>query len=125
MVARKKYPDELRQRAAQLALTSGRPVRQVANDLGVHPEALRTRVRQAKADRGERPELLTTDERQELALLRRENAELRRANEILKAASPGAVGAVAGALPSNQEAKVGSRLCRWQSDVHSPDTSCP
>lgn len=49
-------------------------------------EALRQWVRQAEDDRGERSDLLTTAEKSELAQLRRENAELRRANEILKAA---------------------------------------
>ncbi|MGW0631278.1 transposase [Streptomyces sp. NPDC002758] len=67
--------------------TSGRPVAHVARDLGIHKEALRQWVRQAEADQGERPDLLTTAEKSELAQLRKENAELRRANEILKAAS--------------------------------------
>ena len=59
----------------------------VARDLGVHKEALRGWVRQAEADAGERDDRLTTAERDELKELRKENAELRRANEILKAAS--------------------------------------
>jgi transposase len=44
-------------------------------------------VREAEADTGKRRDRLTTAEREEIALLRKENAELRRANEILKAAS--------------------------------------
>ena len=44
-------------------------------------------MRQAEADRGVRRDLLKTDERDELKLLRKENAELRRANAILKDAS--------------------------------------
>lgn len=59
----------------------------VARDLGIHKEALRGWVRQAEADAGERDDRLTTAERDELKKLRKENAELRRANEILKAAS--------------------------------------
>jgi transposase len=55
--------------------------------LGIHKEALRGWVRQAEADAGERDDRLTTAERDELKELRKENAELRRANEILKAAS--------------------------------------
>jgi transposase len=43
-------------------------------------------VRQAEVDTGQRPGT-TSDESAELKRLRRENAELRRANEILKAAS--------------------------------------
>jgi transposase-like protein len=39
-----KYPDELTQRGVRLVFESGRPIAQVAADLGVHPEALRKRV---------------------------------------------------------------------------------
>ena len=41
----KKYPDELRERAVRLVFDSGRPLAQVAKDLGVHREALRLWVR--------------------------------------------------------------------------------
>jgi transposase len=59
-------------------------IRRLAEQLGVHPEALRNWIRQDEADRDDR---LTTSEAEELRRLRRENAELKRANEILKAAS--------------------------------------
>jgi transposase len=85
--APRKYPDELRERAVREVRTTGRPTAYVAKDLGSHKEALRGWVRQAEADAGERDDRLTTAEREELRQLRRENAELRRANEILKAAS--------------------------------------
>jgi transposase len=68
-------------------LSSDRPIAQIAEELGINRETLRTWVRQAQADRGQRTDLLSTDERQELKRLRKELAELRRANEILKAAS--------------------------------------
>jgi transposase len=87
MPARKKYPDELRERATRLVMESGRPIAHVAQDLGVHKEALRTWVRQAEADTGKRRDRLTMVEREEIRALRKENTELRRANEILKAAS--------------------------------------
>jgi transposase len=87
MAAPRKYPEELRERAVRLVFESGRPIAHVARDLGVHKEALRTWVRKERADRGERRDLLTSEEREELKRLRKENAELRRANEILKAAS--------------------------------------
>jgi transposase len=82
-----KYPPELRQRAVGLVLSSGRPIAQIAEELGSNRETLHTWVRQAQADRGQRTDLLSTDERQELKRLGKELAELRRANEILKAAS--------------------------------------
>ncbi|MFK4106967.1 IS3 family transposase [Streptomyces sp. NPDC019531] len=87
MPAPRKYPDELRERAVREVRTTGRPVAHVARDLGIHKEALRQWVRQAEADTGERDDRLTTAERDELRQLRKENAELKRANEILKAAS--------------------------------------
>jgi transposase len=59
----------------------------VAQRLGIGTaETLRKWVRQAQVDAGSRPGV-TSEESAELRRLRRENAELRRANEILKAAS--------------------------------------
>lgn len=65
-----------------------RPVAHGARYLGIHKEVLWNWVRQAEADQGGRPDLLTTAERNELAQLRNENAELRRANEIMSTLSP-------------------------------------
>jgi transposase len=89
VAAPKKYPDELRARAVRLYRESDpKPViRRLAEQLGVHHEALRNWIRQDEADRGERDDRPTTSESEELCRLRRENAELERANEILKAAS--------------------------------------
>jgi transposase len=62
-------------------------IKAVAVKLGIgSAESLRKWVRQAQIDAGARPGR-TTDESVELKRLRRENAELKRANEILKAAS--------------------------------------
>jgi transposase len=58
----------------------------VARRLGASPETVRKWVRQAQVDAGDRPGN-TTEASEEVRRLRRENAELRRANEILKAAS--------------------------------------
>ena len=89
MAAPRKYPVELRERAVRLWRSEQprRPVAQIARELGVHPEALRTWIRQDQADRGERSDRPTTAEQEELRRLRKENTELRRANAILKAAS--------------------------------------
>jgi transposase len=83
----RKYPQELIERGVRLALESGRPVAHVASDIGLPSETLRKAVRRAEADQGLRPDLPTSEEREEIKQLKRENAELRRANEILKAAS--------------------------------------
>jgi len=83
----REYPPELLDRGARVVIESGRPIAQVARDLGVPAETLRRYVRQVEADEGLRPDLPTTEEREEIKALRREVYELRRANEILKAAS--------------------------------------
>ena len=57
MAAPRKYPDELRERAARLAVEARRDptsasgaIKRIADQLGVHPEALRTWVKQADLD---------------------------------------------------------------------------
>jgi transposase len=74
-------------RGIRLALEGDRPIAHIAADLGINSEVLRKRVRQVEADQGLRKDLLTTEEREEIRRLRKENAELRRANEILRSAS--------------------------------------
>jgi transposase len=90
----KPYPHDLRDRAVRLVLeTKGQypsenaAMRSIAAKLGIGTtQTLRNWVRQAEVDAGARPGV-STAEAEELKALRRENAELRRANEILKAAS--------------------------------------
>jgi transposase len=84
MARPRKYSDELRERAVRFYFESNRPIAHVAQDLGIHKEALRQWVRQAEADSGRRRDLLTSAERDELKKLRKEVSELRRANAILK-----------------------------------------
>jgi transposase len=90
MAAPRKYSVELRDRAIRMALDARRDpetrtgaIKRVADQLGIHPEALRTWVRQAEIDEGDRPGTTTADA-QRLAELEREVRELRRANHILK-----------------------------------------
>jgi transposase len=93
MVAPRKYPDELRERATRLAVEARRDpasgpgaIRRIAGQLGVHPEALRTWVKRAEIDEGRRPGTTSSDAAR-IAQLERENRELRRANQILKSAA--------------------------------------
>ena len=93
MPAQRKYPEELRERAVKMVLEirdrDGKghgEIARVAQQLGVHREALRTWIRQLEIDGGQRPGTTAEDARR-IAGLERENRELRRANEILKAAS--------------------------------------
>ncbi|MGW1506598.1 transposase [Streptomyces mirabilis] len=61
-------------------------IKRVADQLDVHPEALRTWVRQAEIEEGSRPGTSSQDAAR-IAELEREVKELRRANAILKPAS--------------------------------------
>jgi transposase len=88
------YPPELRERAVRMVIevtsnydSQWAAINAVAQKLEVGTaETVRKWVRQAEIDAGHRPGR-TSEESAELKRLRRENAELRRANEILKAAS--------------------------------------
>ena len=86
----RKYPDELRERATRMALEAlADPARakgasrRIADELGLHPEALRTWVKKAEVDGGLRPGT-TTDQARRIKELEKEVRELRRANAILK-----------------------------------------
>ena len=61
-------------------------VRRIGEELGVHPEALRSWVKKAQIDQGARPGT-TTEDAQRIRELEKEVRELRRANEILRKAS--------------------------------------
>ncbi|WP_230883490.1 IS3 family transposase [Planomonospora sp. ID82291] len=93
MAAPRKYPDELRERATRLAVEARKnpaardgAIRRIADQLDVHPEALRTWVKRAETDEGLRPGT-TSQDAARIAELEREVKELRRANAILKSAS--------------------------------------
>src|SRR4051794_16776568 len=83
---KKPYTPEFRREAVDLVRKSGRPLREIAVDLGISTETLRMWVRQAGVDGGQR-EGLTTEERQELRELRRKVKTLEQEREILKKAA--------------------------------------
>ena len=81
--ARREFTKEFKHDAVELVRTSGRPIAQIAHDLGIYDSTLGNWVRQAAIDRGER-EGLSTDERAHLGALERENARLRMERDLLK-----------------------------------------
>jgi transposase-like protein len=89
VAAPKKYPDELRARAVRLYRESDpKPViRKLADQLGVHHEALRNWIRQDEADRGDRVDRPISEMLEENKQLRKRVAELERINAVLRDAS--------------------------------------
>jgi transposase len=88
-----RYPAEQRERATRMALerldeygSAWAVAQALGPKLGVGPETLRKWVVQAQIDAGQRSGP-SSEELAEIKRLRKENAELREANEVLKAAS--------------------------------------
>ena len=93
MVASRKYPDELRERAVRWTVEARRdPVSRpgactrIGEQLGINADTLRGWVTQAEIDAGARPGT-TSSEAERIGVLERDNRELRRANAILRSAS--------------------------------------
>jgi transposase len=80
------HPIEFRQRAVELARTGGKPVAQLAKDLGISDSCLRGWMSQADTDDNGGTKL-TTAERKELSELRKKTRQLELENEILKRAA--------------------------------------
>jgi transposase len=73
---RRKFDADFKEGAVRLVRETGRPIAQVARDLGINEGTLGNWVNADKRRRGEADGALSEDERAELARLRRENAEL-------------------------------------------------
>lgn len=83
-----KYPAEFRDSAVEMVRQTGKPIAQVARDLGINEGTLGNWVNADRRRRGEQPpEQVNESERVELLRLRRENAQLRMEKEILKKAA--------------------------------------
>jgi transposase len=80
------YPPEFRDEAVRLVRTSGRPIREIASELGVNDQTLRNWLFAANADPNQ-PETVSTDDREELNRLRRRVRVLEQERDILKKAA--------------------------------------
>jgi transposase len=81
------YPKEFRQGAIDLARRGERPIREIAEELGIAESCLRRWLKQDQLDRRERDDGLTSAEREELRQLRREVSRLKQEKEILRKAA--------------------------------------
>jgi transposase len=80
---RKAYDLEFKKQAVQLVLTSGRPLTQIARELGVAPWNLRDWRERLQSQLAQQPETLEAM-RLRVAQLERDNLQLRQQRDILK-----------------------------------------
>jgi transposase len=80
---RRQFTQEFKRDAVELVRTSGRPIAEIARELGIYDSTLGNWVKQDRIDRGER-EGLTGEERARLRELECDNARLRMERDLLK-----------------------------------------
>jgi len=80
---RKVYDPEFKKQAVQLLHTSGRPLAQIARELGVEPWQLRDWKQRLQPELARQPETLEAM-RLRVSQLERENLQLRHQRDILK-----------------------------------------
>lgn len=81
---RRKFDQDFREGAVRLVRETGKPIAQVARDLGINEGTLGNWVNADRRRRDGGGGALSEDERAELARLRRENAELAMRCDVLK-----------------------------------------
>jgi transposase len=82
--SRRRFDPEFRAGAVRIVLETGKPVAQVARDLGVNEGTLGNWVNQARAASEQSTGRVSESERAELLRLRKENAELAMERDVLK-----------------------------------------
>jgi transposase len=80
---RRQFTPEFKRDAVELVATSGRPIAEIARELGIYDSTLGNWFKQDRIDRGQR-EGLTSDERARLRQLEADNARLRMERDLLK-----------------------------------------
>ena len=81
--SRRQFTAEFKRDAVDLVRTTGRPIAEIARELGIYDSTLGNWVRQDRIGRGEQ-DGLTSDEQARLRALERENAKLRMERDLLK-----------------------------------------
>ena len=85
--ARKKYTQEYKDEAVELVISSGRPIAEIARNLGINEGTLANWVNTAKKSGTLKEKPLDTDERARLKELEDENRRLRMERDFLKKAA--------------------------------------
>jgi transposase len=85
--AGKKYTQEYRDEAVGLVISSGRPIAEIARDLGINEGTLESWVARAKESGRVIEKPVTTDERARLRELEEENRRLKMERDFLKKAA--------------------------------------
>jgi transposase len=80
---RRRFTAEFKRDAVELVRASGRPIAEIARELGIYDSTLGNWVRQDRIDRGEQ-DGLTSDEQTRLRQLEAENPKLRMERDLLK-----------------------------------------
>jgi transposase len=81
---RRKFDKDFREGAVRLVRETGKPIAQIARDLGIHEATLGNWVNAGRRRRDGGDGRLTGNERAGLARLRKENAELAMERDVLK-----------------------------------------
>lgn len=81
---RRKFDEDFKHGAVQLVVESGKPIAQVARELGVNEGTLGNWCARERREREGGGAVLSEDERAELTRLRREIVELRMQRDVLK-----------------------------------------
>jgi transposase len=80
----RKYDEDFKQGAVRLVAETGKPIAQVARDLGINEGTLGNWCAKARQERDGKNAPLSEPERAELDRLRKENTELRMQRDVLK-----------------------------------------